>query len=63
MATHSSIFAWRITCIEEPTRLQSMDHKEMDTAEQLTLSLFTSDSFKFAVSCVSFSGASQVGQM
>ena len=39
-----------------------MDHKEMDTAEQLTLSLFTSDSFKFAVSCVSFSGASQVAQ-
>ena len=24
MATHSSILAWRIPCIEEPGRLQSM---------------------------------------
>ena len=24
MATHSSILAWRILCIEEPGRLQSM---------------------------------------
>ena len=25
MATHSSILAWEITCIEEPAGLQSMD--------------------------------------
>ena len=28
MATHSSIFAWRITWTEEPGRPQSIDHKE-----------------------------------
>ena len=33
MATHSSIFAWRIPRAEEPGRLQSMGHKESDTAE------------------------------
>ena len=30
MATHSSILAWRIPWIEEPSRLQSMGHKELD---------------------------------
>ena len=30
MATHSSILAWRIPWIEEPSRLQSMGHKESD---------------------------------
>ena len=40
MATHSSIFAWRITLAEEPGRLQSVGHKEQDMTEQLTLSLF-----------------------
>ena len=30
MATHSSILAWRIPLIEEPSRLQSMGHKESD---------------------------------
>ena len=29
MATHSSILAWRITCTEEPGRLQSTGHKEI----------------------------------
>ena len=37
MATHSSILAWRIPWTEEPGRLQSMGHKELDTTEQLTL--------------------------
>ena len=37
MATHSSIFAWRIPWTEEPGRLQSIGS---DTTEQLTLSLF-----------------------
>ena len=41
MAAHSSILAWRITLAEEPGGLQSMDHKESDMTEQLTLSLFT----------------------
>ena len=30
MATHSSILAWRIPWAEEPCRLQSMGHKELD---------------------------------
>ena len=41
-ATHSSILAWRIPCTEKPGILQSMDHKELDKTERLTLSLFTS---------------------
>ena len=37
MATHSSILTWKtISWIEEPGRLQSMGHKESDTAEQLS---------------------------
>ena len=39
MATHSNILAWRIPWTEEPGGLQSLDHKELDMAEQLTLSL------------------------
>ena len=42
MATHSSILAWRIPWTEEPGGLQSMDHKESDMTEQLTLLLFHS---------------------
>ena len=30
MATHSSIFAWRIPWIEDPGRLQSMGSQESD---------------------------------
>ena len=30
MATHSSIFAWKIPWTEESGRLQSMGHKESD---------------------------------
>ena len=33
MATHSSIFVWRIPWIEEPSGLQSMGHKELDMTE------------------------------
>ena len=33
MATHSSIFAWRIPWTEEPGRLQSTSCKELDTTE------------------------------
>ena len=37
MATHSSIHAWRIPWIEEPSRLYSpWGHKESDTTERLT---------------------------
>ena len=32
MATHSSIFDWRIPWTEEPGRLQSMGSQESDTA-------------------------------
>ena len=37
MATHSSILAWRIPWTEEAGRLQSMDHKESDMTERLSL--------------------------
>ena len=40
MATHFSIPAWRIPWTKESDRLQSMGHKELDTTEQLTFSLF-----------------------
>ena len=33
MATHSSIFAWKIPWMEEPGRLQSMGGKESDMPE------------------------------
>ena len=38
-ATHSSILAWEIPWTEEPGGLQSMDHKESDTVEQIIFSL------------------------
>ena len=38
-ATHSSILAWRIPWTEEPGRLWSMGHTELDMSEQLTFSL------------------------
>ena len=40
MAIHSSILVWRIPWTEEPGGRQSMSHKELDTTEQLTLSLW-----------------------
>ena len=36
MATDSGILAWRISWTEEPGGIQSMDHKELDTTEQLS---------------------------
>ena len=39
MATHPSILAWRIPWTEEPGGLQFMGVTELDTNEQLTLSL------------------------
>ena len=33
MATHSSIPAWKIQRTEEPGRLQSRGHKELDMTE------------------------------
>ena len=36
MATHSSTLAWRIPWTEQPDRLQSSGHKELDMTEQLT---------------------------
>ena len=36
MAIHSSIFAWRIPWIEEPSGLQSVGSQEFDVPEQLT---------------------------
>ena len=39
MATHSSTLAWRIPWTEEPGGLQSWDHRESDTTEQLSTAL------------------------
>ena len=35
METHSSILAWEIPWTEEPSGLQSRDHKESDTANHV----------------------------
>ena len=40
MDTHSSIIAWEIPWTEESGKLQSIGCRELDTTEQLTLSLF-----------------------
>ena len=40
MATHSGILVWRIPRAEEPSGLQSMGGKELDTAGQLSLNFF-----------------------
>ena len=37
MATHCSIFAWRILWTEEAGGLPSMGHKELDTTECLSM--------------------------
>ena len=37
MATHFSILAWKIPWTEKPGGLQSMDHKELDMTEQLSM--------------------------
>ena len=40
MATHSSIFAWRIPWTKEPGRIQSVGCKESDMTEQPTLNTY-----------------------
>ena len=47
MVTHTSILAWEIPRTQEPARLQSRGHKELDTTLQLnnskdTICLFSS---------------------
>ena len=44
MAAHSSTLAWKIPCMEEPGRLQSMGSQESDTTERLY--------FHFSLSCI-----------
>ena len=44
MAPHSSTLAWKIPWTEEPGRLQSMGHEELDTTEWLH--------FHFSLSCI-----------
>ena len=41
MATQSRVLAWRIPWTKTPGRLQSIDHKESEMTEWLTLSLST----------------------
>ena len=36
MATHPSILAWRISCTEDPSGLQSMGHNESDVTDRIT---------------------------
>ena len=38
ITTHASILAWRIAWTEEPGELQSLDCRESDTTERLSLS-------------------------
>ena len=45
MATHSNILAWEIPQTEESGGLQSIGHKELDTAERLIVSLFSLSEF------------------
>ena len=40
MATHSSIFAWRIPWTEEPDRLQFMVSQESDTTEVTEMDMY-----------------------
>ena len=62
MATHSSILAWRIPWTEEPSRLQSIDHKDRSLGRRLgshwlshsDLSLFLLASYSPSVRCVSW---------
>ena len=35
VAIHSSTLAWKIPCMEEPDRLQSMGRKDLDMTERL----------------------------
>ena len=41
MATHSSILAWRISLQRSLAGYSPWGHKDLDTTERLTLSLFT----------------------
>ena len=47
MATHSRILAWRIPWTEEPAGPSPWGHKELDTTEQLSLSLTASSPLLF----------------
>ena len=49
MATHSSILAWRIPWIEELAGYSPWRHEDLDTTEQLTVSLFI---FIYMCACV-----------
>ena len=51
MATHSSILTWRIPWTEEPGRLLSMGHKELDTTERLLLLLLLLSRFSRVQLC------------
>ena len=42
MATHSSIFAWKISWTEKPGGLQSMELQRVGTTERLTLACLSS---------------------
>ena len=56
MATHSSIFAWRIPWMEELGGLQSTGHKEQDTTERLHFQYMQLPKFLvFLFTCYHFS--------
>ena len=46
MATHSNILAWEIPQTEQPESYSPWGHKELDTAEQLTLHFNQEQSLK-----------------
>ena len=45
IAAHSSILAWKILWTEEPNRIQSMEYKESDMTEQLSMHGWGEDQF------------------
>ena len=46
MATHSSIFAWKISWTEEPAGYSPWGHQKSEPTERLTLSLFMWNTFQ-----------------
>ena len=48
MATHSSVFAWRIPWSEEPCGLQSCGHKESDTTERPNIARHSINGFHWS---------------
>jgi len=49
MADHSSTLAWKISCMQEPGRLQSMGGRKKSMTEHFTFTFTFFDRFTFKV--------------